>query len=167
MGSSTRTSASALSGGGIVLRRADRHDLAEVVALERTCYGDPWPASAFSALPENSRVFFAVAREQPGGPVAGYAVAWYVLDEGELANLAVAPAARRRGIGKALLRAVLEDSRQRGIRDLYLEVRQSNVAARALYAAHDFMEVGRRRQYYRSPVEDALILRRTLRPQLD
>lgn len=150
----------------VVLSKATTADLPEVAALERACYGDPWPASAFAALPENERVFFPVARLQPGGPVAGYAVAWYVLDEGELANLAVAGSSRRQGIGLALLRAVLSDATRRGVSQLYLEVRESNAAARALYAAQGFEEVGRRKGYYRSPVEDALILRRTLTPQL-
>ena len=134
--------------------------------MERSSYADPWPASAFAALPDNPRVFFVVARSRPGEPIVGYAIAWHVLDEGELANLAVAPASRRRGIGRALLHAVLEDSRQRGVRELYLEVRESNVAARQLYASHEFEQVGRRKEYYRSPVEDALILRRTLDAQL-
>jgi len=151
---------------GIVLSRATAADLPEVVALERACYGDPWPASAFSGLPGNPRVFFAVARHERGGPVAGYAVAWYVLDEGELANLAVRGPQRRQGIGRALLAAVVADASERGIGQLYLEVRESNRAARELYGRHGFEEVGRRKEYYRRPVEDALILRRTLKPQL-
>jgi ribosomal-protein-alanine N-acetyltransferase len=164
MGSSARPRTAELT--PVVLSRARLADLPEVSALERSCYADPWPASAFAVLPDNPRVFFTVARAEPGGRVAGYAVSWYVLDEGELANLAVSSSSRRRGIGRALLRAVLADAKERGIRELYLEVRQSNSAARELYAAHEFEEVGRRKEYYRSPVEDALILRRTLTPQL-
>jgi ribosomal-protein-alanine N-acetyltransferase len=141
-------------------------DLNDVAALERHCYADPWPAAAFTALPDNPRVFFTVARRTGSEDLVGYAIAWYVLDEGELANLAVAPTERRRGIGRALLEAVLSDAADREVRELYLEVRQSNTAARRLYAAHQFEQVGRRRAYYRSPVEDALILRRTLKPQL-
>lgn len=159
VGSRSRTAAGL---SNPVLSNATAADLPEIAALERACYGDPWPASAFAALPANERVFFPIARLQPGGPVAGYAVAWYVLDEGELANLAVLATLRRRGIGRMLLRAVLSDAVRRGVSKLYLEVRESNVAARELYAAQGFEEVGRRKGYYRSPVEDALILRRTL-----
>jgi ribosomal-protein-alanine N-acetyltransferase len=148
-----------------MLRQADIADLADVSTLERRCYADPWPPAAFTALPDNPRVFFAIARRQDGR-LAGYAIAWYVLDEGELANLAVAPDARRQGIGRALLDAVIADAVDREVRELYLEVRQSNAAARRLYATYEFQEVGRRKGYYRSPVEDALILRRTLKPQL-
>ena len=165
MGSSARPSASALT--DVVLRRATPADLPEVAAMERLCYGDPWPPSAFASLPENAEVFFAVARDEgqgtEGGQLVGYVIGWYVLDEGELANLAVAPAMRRRGIGRSLLDAMLDDAAARGVSRVFLEVRESNQAARQLYALREFEHVGRRKRYYRSPVEDALILRRTLK----
>jgi [ribosomal protein S18]-alanine N-acetyltransferase len=142
------------------IERATSADLAEVVAMERVCYPDPWPASAFAALPDNPRVYFAVARGLVGR-VIGYVVGWYVADEGELANIAVAPDDRRQGTGRALLDAMLADAVARGTRELYLEVRESNAAARRLYHSLEFEEVGRRKGYYRSPVEDALILRKT------
>ena len=164
MGSDTRTRAATLN--GVVLTKATAEDLADVAAMERVCYGDPWPAAAFSSLPENPQVFFAVAREGGHGPIAGYVVAWYILDEGELANLAVSPGLRKRGLGRLMLDAMLEDARGRGTATVYLEVRESNVAARQLYATRAFEEVGRRKQYYRNPSEDALILRRTLAPGL-
>lgn len=146
----------------MVPRPATIADLPEIIELEHVCYGDPWPATAFATLPENPRVYFAVARED-GRSLAGYVVAWYVMDEGELANLAVAPSERGRGIGGALLDAVLGDAASRGIAKLFLEVRESNDSARKLYEARGFEEVGRRKQYYRSPSEDALILRCTLK----
>jgi ribosomal-protein-alanine N-acetyltransferase len=132
--------------------------------MERSCYGDPWPASAFAALPENAQVFFAVARDEArDDQLVGYVIGWYVLDEGELANLAVAPDARRRGIGRSLLDAMLDDAASRAVSRVFLEVRESNQAARHLYAQREFEHIGRRKRYYRSPVEDALILRRTLK----
>jgi len=160
MGSNTRSGAPALNAP--VLSRATAADLPEVIALERICYGDPWPASAFASLPENARVFFTVARDV-GRALWGYVVAWYVMDEGELANLAVAPAVREQGIGRALLDSMLDDARSREIAQIYLEVRESNFAARQLYASRGFEEVGKRKGYYRTPKEDALILRRTLK----
>ena len=149
--------------GPLRLRPAAPGDLLAVVALEKLCYADPWPDTAFQALPANPQVFFHVA-EGDQGVIVGYVVAWYVLDEGELANLAVAPGSRRRGLGRMLLDAVLVDARRRSTGELYLEVRESNAAARQLYSVNRFVEVGRRKGYYRSPVEDALILRRTLKP---
>ena len=139
---------------------ATTEDLAEVSALERRCYADPWPGAAFAALPDNPNVFFAVARSGVDRLLAGYVVGWHVLNEAELANLAVEPSARRRGIGRLLLDAMLKDADQRNIDRVFLEVRESNAAARELYATHGFEEVGRRKKYYRSPDEDALILRR-------
>jgi ribosomal-protein-alanine N-acetyltransferase len=147
-----------------ILSPATPSDLPEVIALERQCYGDPWPATAFSTLPENPRVYFMVARNA-AGRVAGYVVAWFVMEEGELANLAVAPSERRKGLGRVMLDAMLADAARRGARQIYLEVRESNQAARALYEARKFEEVGRRKRYYRKPEEDALILRRTLDKQ--
>lgn len=160
MGSSPRPVAQGVS--DVKLRPASELDLAEVVAMERACYSDPWPASSFATLPTNDRVCFVVARGAGEGSLLGFAIAWHVMDEGELANLAVAPEHRRKGIGQALLQAVTTDALGRGTSQLYLEVRESNSAARQLYQAAGFEEVGRRKRYYRHPVEDALILRRTL-----
>jgi ribosomal-protein-alanine N-acetyltransferase len=143
-----------------MVERAVAADVAEVAVLERQCYSDPWSASAFASLPDNPMVFFAVARHGAGGLLAGYAIAWHVLDEAELANLAVEPASRRAGVGSQLLDAAIADATRRGASRIYLEVRESNAAARRLYASRHFAEVGRRKKYYRSPEEDALILRR-------
>jgi ribosomal-protein-alanine N-acetyltransferase len=102
-------------------------------------------------------VAFLVA--DAGGEVRGYIVAWFVLDEGEIGNLAVADEARRNGVGARLLDGAIAAVRTAGVDALYLEVRDSNAAARALYASRGFVEVGRRRDYYRRPKEDALVLR--------
>ena len=162
MGSRARPVARGLTEA--VLRIATAGDVADVAAMERACYSDPWPASSFATLSTNDRVFFVVARAADSDALLGFAIAWYVMDEGELANLAVAPETRRRGIGQALLHAVTSDALGRGTAELYLEVRESNSAARRLYEAAGFEQVGRRKRYYRQPEEDALILRRTLTP---
>ena len=143
----------------ILLRRARDADLPAILAIERASFTDPWSRSSFAAILEQPRVYFAVALDRSGSLV-GYAVAWFVLDEAELANLAVAPEARGRGIGARLLRGALDSAVERGTTTMYLEVRASNGPARALYASHGFIEVGRRASYYRKPVEDALVLRR-------
>ena len=91
--------------------------------------------------------------------IAGYIVALEAADSGEILNLAVAPGGRRHGLGRALVKQVVETLRGRGVQEIYLEVRESNAPARALYAGHGFKEVGRRKQYYRRPPEDAIVLR--------
>jgi ribosomal-protein-alanine N-acetyltransferase len=93
------------------------------------------------------------------GSVAGYVIGHSAADEGEILNLGVAPAHRRRSVGHALVAAMLAALRARGARVAYLEVRDSNTAARRLYEALGFREVARRARYYRRPVEDAVILR--------
>jgi len=93
------------------------------------------------------------------GRAVGYVLARQAADEAEILNLGVAPAARRRGIGRALVREGLAALAARGAEQVFLEVRESNAAARALYAEFGFAEVGRRRGYYRRPTEDAIVLR--------
>lgn len=93
------------------------------------------------------------------GGVAGYVIAHCAADEGEILNLGVAPAHRRRGLGRALVKQVLADLCTRRVRTVYLEVRESNAGARRLYESLGFTAIGRRRTYYRRPVEDAIVLR--------
>ena len=137
-------------------------DVDAVWAIERGSFSDPWSRGSFAALLGDARSVFAVA-EAAGGGVAGYAVAFFVVDQAELANLAVAPSARRRGVGALLLDHTIARGAARGVGEMFLEVRESNAAARGLYASRGFVEVGRRRGYYRRPVEDALVLRLDVR----
>jgi ribosomal-protein-alanine N-acetyltransferase len=139
-----------------------------VSEVESLSFSDPWTAEAFASVLDLPHMRFFVAEEREEGPgtgdpvLLGYVVALVVADEGEIADLAVAPSARRRGVGGLLLDRVVAESEELGIRALYLEVRESNVAARALYQSHGFAPVGRRRGYYQSPTEDALLLRRDM-----
>jgi ribosomal-protein-alanine N-acetyltransferase len=144
-----------------VIRPATAADMDRVRAIEVSSFTDPWTRSAFERLLGDRRVHFVVACNA-AGVVVGYVVAWFVVDEGEIANLAVAPEARGRHIGALLLDDTVRRARDRGVGALYLEVRDSNVTARALYSSRGFVEVGRRRRYYRRPEEDALVLRLVL-----
>ena len=146
---------------GVKLRAARAADLTTVGLIERASFSDPWTESAFASLLEGADAFFAVAT-LPGGSIVGYVVAWFAADQGDVANIAVAPEARGRGVGAALLDRALEAAADAGVRELFLEVRESNAGARALYASRGFVEIGRRRNYYRRPVEDALVLRLSL-----
>lgn len=91
--------------------------------------------------------------------MAGYVVGLSGADEGEILNLSVASRSRRQGLGRALIEAMLAELRTLGARTVYLEVRESNAPARALYQALGFQEIGRRRGYYRAPTEDAVLLK--------
>ena len=162
MGSVPRASASAMTADGLLLRAAGASDLADVAAIELACFSsDPWPLRSFEAFVGRPGVTFLVAEDrQRGGCLAGYGVLLWAADEAEVLNLAVPEDARRRGVGTALLRRLVEEARERGSRTIYLEVRESNTAAIGLYQSQGFVPVGRRRGYYQRPVEDALILQR-------
>ena len=141
-------------------RPATPADLDAVAAIERASFSDPWSRKAFAGLLDNPAVLFTTAHTS--GELVGYVVAWFAADESEIANIAVAPAARGQKIGALLLDAALAEAARRGAATTYLEVRESNVAARALYASRGFTELGRRRRYYRHPTEDALVLGRPM-----
>jgi ribosomal-protein-alanine N-acetyltransferase len=145
----------------VTTRPATAADIERVSEIERASFSDPWSRGSFDRLVRDDRVHFAVACSSDGA-IVGYVVAWFVMDEGEIADLAVAPEARGRGVGAALLDATIRVARAHGTSALYLEVRDSNAPARRLYGSFGFMEVGRRRRYYRKPVEDALVLRLVL-----
>jgi ribosomal-protein-alanine N-acetyltransferase len=160
----------------VAIRDAEAADLDRVAEIERLSFSDPWSRQSFASLLRNEHVHFRVALTTPvsaltpahasptSAAVVGYVVAWLVVDEAEVANVAVDPAARGLGVGARLLDDVLTAARRNGAAAAYLEVRDSNVAARALYASRGFQQVGRRRRYYRRPVEDALVMRRELDP---
>lgn len=140
-------------------------DLDEVLAIEQASYSVPWSRSTFAGLLDRSDadLFVAAAR----GRVVGYAVCWAVLDQAELGNIAVAAPYRRRGVATRLLTAVLARQRERGVREVFLEVRASNRAAQRLYERFGFGLVGIRAGYYSQPTEDALVMVRTLEPTED
>lgn len=142
---------------GIDIRTAEPEDLMTVAAVERSIYPWPWKIEHFGELLDLPGAIALVATIHPG-EVVGYAMGWVVADEAELANIAVVSDLRRRGIASRLLKAFRGIAEARGARRVYLEVRESNLAARALYERHGFSVVGRRPSYYRSPPEDGLTL---------
>ncbi len=142
--------------GGVGLRAATLGDIPALVAIERASFSDPWDTRAFVSLLSAAASHVQVATEQER--VVGYAALVLAADEAELANLAVADAARGRGVGRQLLSWAMARARDAGASAMYLEVRESNTVARALYGSAGFDEIGRRRRYYRDPDEDALVM---------
>ncbi len=145
----------------VKVRRMEARDLGRVMEIEHQSYTMPWTESTFRGLLRRADADLFVA-ETVDGEVAGYAVSWAVLDQGELGNVAVAPEWRHRGIAHRLLDAVILRAAERRVKELFLEVRVSNSTARQLYLAYGFRDVGRRRNYYMEPVEDALVMRKDL-----
>ena len=170
MGDGTRTAAgrrvTASAKSAVQIRPATVRDLVAIASIEAISFSDPWTYDSLATALGLAHVRFLVAEEARGADrrLVGYVVALVVGDEGEIADLAVHPADRRSGIGARLLASVEEEASRSGVRSLYLEVRESNAAALQLYRGRGFEAIGRRRGYYRHPVEDALVLRRTLDP---
>ncbi len=139
-----------------IIPMEEKH-LSQVAALEKLCFPhDPWSEALFRAALESPRAA-ALLAEGADGSILGYAVLSVVLDEGNLDNIAVAPEARRRGVADALLTALTGLGRDR-LSVLMLEVRASNAPALALYEKHGFAAVGRRKNYYTAPKEDAILM---------
>ncbi len=131
--------------------------LDEVAELERVCFPDPWSRNMLKEELENDLAAFLVALDGQGA-VAGYAGLQVVLDEGNILNIAVRPDCRRRGVPGQLLQVFLNFARGNRLAFLTLEVRASNYAAIALYGSRGFRGVGRRKNYYEHPREDAVIM---------
>ncbi len=137
-------------------------DMGAIAAIERMSFGDPWSQADFEALLSSGHTIFLVALSAGDDAIAGYVVAHAVVDEAEILNVAVSPDLRGTGIGGALLDAALSEVERRGALSVFLEVRLSNAAARALYGSRRFVELSRRKGYYRNPSEDALVMRRAV-----
>ena len=135
------------------------HDhVSQVAQLEKLCFSDPWSENSVASELNNPLAFWLVALE--GDRVAGYVGSQSVMGESDMMNVAVHPDFRRQGIGRCLIEELILQLKNRDCYSLTLEVRASNAPAIALYEALGFAEAGRRRNYYRNPKEDALILRK-------
>ena len=141
----------------VTIRKATARDLDDVTAIERAVFADPWSRRSFADLVDERHVVFLVAADE--NAVVGYAIVLVSGVESELANLAVARLVQRRGVGARLLAESTERARERGAREMFLEVRASNAAAIQMYSAAGFQAVGRRVRYYARPIEDAIVMK--------
>lgn len=141
------------------VRRANSPaDLDAVEQLQAQAFTNAWGAEAIRWELENTDVARLYVLREPGGALVAYCACWVVFDELHINSFAVDPAWRRRGIARHLLRRVIDESAASGVRSATLEVRSSNEPARKLYEGLGFQVEAVRREYYRDPVEDALIL---------
>jgi len=139
-------------------------DLDSVARIERAAFTDPWSRRSFEELLAQPQVR-AIALDGDDGRLVGYALFTLVAGEGEILNLAVDPASQRRCLGRQLLAAVLGAMRAAGTAAVFLEVRQSNRAAIALYSGAGFKPVSLRRKYYRNPTEHAVTMALQMVPE--
>ena len=139
----------------IVPMNADHLD--EIAELEQVCFSTPWSRNMLAEELDNACSAFLVALDD-GGHVAGYAGLQVILDEGYITNVAVQPEYRRQGVAGHLLAVFLNFAKGNHLAFLTLEVRASNYGAIALYGGLGFRSVGRRKNYYEHPKEDAIIM---------
>jgi len=145
---------------GLVLRGMTLADVPQVLHIERRSFSIPWQEPTFRGLLRRRSASLLVAED--AGTIVGYAVLWYAADEAELGDLAVHPEARRQGLGRWILDRSLLEAGRRGAEQVVLEVRASNAEARRLYEKAGFDTVGVRPSYYSEPVEDAILMRRSV-----
>lgn len=147
---------------GIAIGPLSAGQVEAVAAIEAASFTTPWQPETFRGLMERDGIVMLAMTD--GEEVVGYAILWCIVDQGELANIAISEDRRGSGLGGTLLQHVLQTAQERGVEKLFLEVRESNEAALAMYARHGFERVGVRPRYYDRPVEDAFVLQVTLTP---
>ncbi|MCL2842652.1 MAG: ribosomal protein S18-alanine N-acetyltransferase [Oscillospiraceae bacterium] len=140
----------------IQIKPAEPRHLSEIVGLEHEIFPDPWSAALLERRLHDSATRFLVAEGE--GAIQGYGILQLLPPEAELFNIAVNPTARRQGVGKCLLEALLETAKAEGVTAIHLEVRASNIGALALYNRLGFRQIGLRKKYYDNPCEDAVLM---------
>jgi ribosomal-protein-alanine N-acetyltransferase len=148
--------------GPLAFRRARADDVGRVMEIEKEGFLHPWSRELIERELEHAWSQLLLAEAGEGGPVVGYIVFWLVHDEVHVLNIATAVAARRCGVGRALMEAAEREGRRRGCRISTLEVRRSNEPALALYRAIGYRQVGIRPNYYAEEQEDAIVMVKTL-----
>lgn len=141
-------------------RRIDdvrEEQLEKIEEIEKACFSMPWTIEQLRSQMKDSQHEFIAALDDEGR-VLGYVGMMYVLDEGYISNVAVAPEARRQGIGRDLIKELMARAAVLGLAFVTLEVRCSNAAAIALYEKQGFIPVGKRKNYYDFPREDAILM---------
>ena len=137
-------------------RPMQKADLDGVAELERVSFRTPWSKAALAGELKNNIAHYLVGECE--GRVVAYAGMWVMFDEAHITNVAVAPAFRRRGLGRRLMRCMMRTARLFGATMMTLEVRETNLGAQALYVGLGFVQEGRRKGYYTDTGEDAFIL---------
>ena len=135
--------------------RFEKRHVEGAARLERLCFSEPWSEKSLELLVSAGAVGYAV---EENGTVAAYGGMMTVLDEGQITNIAVDPCHRRKGYGREIVRALIGYAEENGIVTISLEVRESNAAAIALYDSLGFCRCGIRKNFYRAPIESAIIM---------
>ena len=142
------------------LQRIDMTHLEAAAGLEALCFSEPWSAEALKLLTTPDAVGYVCFSN---GKIAAYGGMLYAPFEGQITNIAVHPKARRQGFGRAVLNALIRDAQECDLEQIALEVRASNEAAIGLYEKAGFFVAGKRKNFYKNPAEDALVMLKSLK----
>lgn len=142
----------------ITIRQAQTEDAVCLAKLEQIVFSDAWSETALVETLRQDRAYIFLAEEK--NEVVGWLTFYSVLDEGEIARIAVIPSKRNAGVAGQLLEHLQKHCVESGIGTIFLEVRASNLPARTCYRKHGFLEDGIRKQYYSNPEEDAVLMHR-------
>lgn len=142
----------------MLIREMQIDDLEQVMVIENENFSVPWTETGFFSFLIRQDAMFLVAEED--GQVLGYCGVLTVLDEGDITNVSVDKKYQGQGIGKALVRGLIDKTVEAGVTTLHLEVRKSNESAIALYEKMGFEKTGIRKNYYEAPAEDGILMSR-------
>lgn len=140
----------------LAIRRMRQEDIPHVAELERQTFTDAWSENALSETLAQKQTILLTAFEDK--KLIGYVILYYVLEEGEIARIAVSKGHRRQGVGARLLLELESLCRDNGISKLLLDVRESNVSAYSFYEEHGFVKDGIRKNFYSEPKEHAILM---------
>ncbi len=140
----------------IIIRSLTKEDIDQVLQIEKSTFSMPWTKRDFEAVLTNPKYLYIVVDKN--GEIAGYCGLLDILGEGQITNVAIRETYRHQGIGRVMMETLLSEGQNRGITEFTLEVRESNLIARALYKSLGFTEVGVRPNFYDKPKENAVIM---------
>ena len=138
------------------IRPMEDRDISTVEQIEKSIFSLPWSAKSFVDAANTLENVYLVC--ECTGEIAGYCGMWTVLGEGNITNIAVSPSYRRSGVAEALLKELERRARLKDVTIFFLEVRQSNEAAKRLYEKLGYSPIGVRKRFYEKPVEDAIVM---------
>lgn len=140
----------------LIFRNMAKEDAEAVAFLEQLNFQDAWTYKSILETYDQTQAFVTIAEE--AGKIIGYCIIYFVLDEGEIARIAVHPKKQHKGVGKRLLDYTCEIGLEKGIHCLMLDVRESNQVARKFYEQYGFEKDGIRKGFYERPIEDAVLM---------
>ncbi|MGB4440145.1 MAG: ribosomal protein S18-alanine N-acetyltransferase [Sedimentibacter sp.] len=140
----------------VLIRNMNSNDIDQITEIEKKCFSLPWSKESFEGELKNEHAYYECAEENEN--VVGYMGMWKILDECHITNVAVLPEYRNRGIASMLIDKMIGVCKCSEIKNMTLEVRESNTTAINLYKKFGFFSVGKRPKYYQLPLEDAIIM---------